>query len=47
MNESLINQTAIDYDMEVHEVRNIYNRYFNSGEFYTELEKFIELRANQ
>lgn len=47
MNESLINQAARDYDMEVHQVQNIYDRYFESGEFYEALERFIENRANQ
>jgi len=39
-------QTASDYDMPIHEVERIYNS-TDGIEFYMELEKFINQRADK
>lgn len=43
-NKSFLAQTAKDYDMSLHEVEAIYEKYPDT--FYEELENFIERRAN-
>lgn len=44
MTQGFIEQTAIDYDMEVSEVERIAK--FYPDEFYEKLEEFILYRAN-
>jgi hypothetical protein len=46
MNENFIKQTARDYDMSEFQVRVYYEKYFELGTFYDELEKFVQSRAN-
>jgi hypothetical protein len=45
MSEGFIIQTALDYDMEIHEVERIAKLYPN--DFYNKLEEFITDRANK
>jgi hypothetical protein len=44
--EWLIKQTAHDYDMEVSQVRWIYERWYSENLFYEKLEEFIKDRRN-
>ena len=45
--EAFLKQTAHDYDMEVSQVRYIYERYFEEELFYDKLEEFIKDRRNE
>lgn len=45
MSEGFIIQTALDYDMEIHEVERIAKLYPN--DFYNKLEEFITDRTNK
>ena len=45
--EAFLKQTACDYDMDVSQVRYIYERYFEEGLFYEKLEEFIKDRRNE
>lgn len=50
MNQNInpfIIQTALDYDMDVEIVQDIYNQYNESGRFYEKLEDYIKFRANR
>ena len=40
--EGFIRQTAIDYDLDEETVRDYYNWYFASGQFYEKLEDRIK-----
>ena len=40
--EDFILQTALDYDLSIDEVKQIYNRSRRSGAFYERLEKLVE-----
>lgn len=42
---NLIIQAAIDYDMDEYIVEKIYDKYYERGEFYEQLEKFITNRS--
>lgn len=46
MNPEFIKQTAFDYDMEEYIVEKIYLKYYESGTFYDELEKYISNRSS-
>ena len=46
MNDNFIKQTARDYDMSEFQVRVFYDKYFESGTFYDELENYVQSRAN-
>lgn len=46
MSSGFISQTANDYDIEEYIVEKIYNKYYESGEFYDELEKFVSNRSS-
>lgn len=45
--KGFIEQTANDYDMSESAVQYIYDKHFKSGEFYSKLEEYIQIRANQ
>ncbi len=45
MNESFIEQTAVDYDMSVFQVKIIYDMWYDKGLFYQKLEEYTENRA--
>ena len=45
--EAFLKQTAYDYDMDVSQVRYIYERYFEKELFYDKLEEFIKDRRNE
>lgn len=44
MNNNFLNQTALDYDMDLWEVERIYKLY-PRDQFYDKLEEFISERA--
>jgi len=46
MYSEFIKQTALDYDIEEYIIEKIYLKYYESGTFYDELEKFISNRSN-